>query len=202
LILRSWVRRQRAENRRQTIEKFLTSDFCLLISVLCTPITSCQIQPFGYNVWRMEKITIAISASSELQIDLEDFPELSSENKLVKKSLAVVKRYTPGILRYLSKQKVLAHLPLYLIEIHSQADISEAEARRRLGNWMRRKMIRRLFYVLSELLVMPFTAFVALLPGPNVIFYLLFVLFYFHLKAFLSLRKIKSENLNISLLKN
>lgn len=150
----------------------------------------------------MEKITIAISASSELHIDLKDFPELSSENKLVKKSLAVVKRYTPGILRYLSKQKVLAHLPIYLIEIHAQADISEAEARRRLGNWLRRKMIRRLFYVLIELLVMPLTAFVALLPGPNVIFYLLFVLFYFHLKAFLSLRKIKSENLNISLQKN
>jgi len=150
----------------------------------------------------MEKITIAISAASEFQIYLKDFPELSSENKLVKKSLAVVKRYTPGILRYLSKQRILAHLPAYLIEIHSEEEISEAEARRRLGNWMRRKMIRRLFYVGIELVVMPFTAFVALLPGPNVVFYLVFVLFYFHLKAFLSLRKINSENLNISLLKS
>ena len=149
----------------------------------------------------MEKITISISAA-ELQIDLKDFPELSSENKLVKKSLAVVKRYTPGILRYLSKQRVLAHLPDYLIEIHSQGEMSEAEARRRLGNWLRRKMIRRLFYVAAELLVMPFTAFVALLPGPNVVFYLLFVLFYFHFKAFLSLRKIKIEYLKISLFKN
>ncbi len=149
----------------------------------------------------MEKITIFLSAASELEIHLRDFPELSSENKLVKKSLAMVKRYTPGILRYLSKQRTLAHLPAYLIEIHSEREISESEVRRRLGKWLRSKMIRRLFYVLSELVVMPFTAFVALLPGPNVVFYLLFVLFYFHFKALLSLRKIKIAELNISLVK-
>ncbi len=150
----------------------------------------------------MEKISIAISNASEFEICLQDFPELRSEKKLVKKSLAIVKRYTPGILRYLSKQRVLAHLPTYLIEIRSKEDISEIEVRRRLGNWMRRKMKRRLIYVALEILLMPFAAFLAVLPGPNVFFYVLFVLFYFHMKAFLSLRKIKSENLNISLLKN
>ncbi len=150
----------------------------------------------------MEKIIIHLSPRSEFEADLKEFPELTSKNKLVKKSLAVVKRHTPGILRYLSKQRTLAHLPTYLVEIHCQAEIDEAEARNRLRNWLRRKMIRRLFYVVIELLVMPFTAFVALLPGPNVAFYLLFVVFYFHAKAFLSLRKIKVENLNISILKN
>lgn len=150
----------------------------------------------------MEKITIIISGASGLEIDLKDFPELSSENKLVKKSLAIVKRYTPGILRYLSKQRTLARLPAYLIEIHSDKEIPENEVRHRLGNWMRRKMIRRLIYVAMELLLMPLTAFLALLPGPNIFFYLLFVLFYFHAKAFLSLRKIKTADLNISLQKN
>ena len=150
----------------------------------------------------MEKITIFIPAASEVEIYLKDFPELSSENKLVKKSLAIAKRYAPGVLRYLSKQRTLAHLPTYLIEVHSEKEIPESEVRRRLENWMRRKKIKRLFYMVIELLVMPFTAFVALLPGPNVVFYLLFVLFYFHSKAFLSLRKIKSENLNISLKNN
>ena len=150
----------------------------------------------------MEKITISLSAASELEIDLQDFPELISENKLVKKSLAMVKRYTPGILRYLSKQRTLAHLPAYLIEIHSEKDIPENEVRRRLGNWLRRKMRRRLIYVALEILLMPLAAFMAVLPGPNVFFYVLFVLFYFHSKTFLSLRKIKSENLNISLKNN
>jgi Mitochondrial K+-H+ exchange-related len=165
-------------------------------------IISCEIPPFGYNKSRMEKITIVISAASEVDICLQDFPELSSENKLVKKSLAIVKRYAPGILRYLSKQRALAHLPTFLIEIRSEEDIPEIEVRRRLGNWMRRKMRRRLIYVALEILLMPLAAFMAVLPGPNIFFYVLFVLFYFHMKAFLSLRKIKSENLNISLLKN
>ena len=150
----------------------------------------------------MEKIVIHLSSRSEFEAALKEFPELTSENKLVKKSLAVVKRYTPGILHYLSKQRILAHLPSFLIEIHSETLLTEAEARRRLGNWLQRKMIRRLFYVVAELLVMPFTAFVALLPGPNVVFYMLFVIFYFHAKAFLSLRRIKVEELNISLVKN
>ena len=78
--------------------------------------------------------------------------------------------------------------------------MSEAEVRRRLGNWMRRKRTRRLFYVILELLLMPFTAFVALLPGPNVVFYGLFVVFYFHAKAFLSLSRIKVEELNITII--
>ncbi len=68
-----------------------------------------------------------------------------------------------------------------------------------LKSWLRRKKNRRLAYVLVELLLMPFSAFIALLPGPNVAFYLLFVLFYFHLKAFLSLRKIDIDKLDITL---
>jgi hypothetical protein len=147
----------------------------------------------------MEKITVILSSQSEFRIHLKEFPELTSENKLVGKSLSIVKRYTPGVLRYLSKQRVLARLPEYLIEIRSEKIISETEARRRLGRWMRRKMIRRLAYVTIEVLIMPLAAFMAVLPGPNVVFYLIFVLFYFHLKAFLSLRKISGESLNLSL---
>jgi hypothetical protein len=102
----------------------------------------------------------------------------------------------------LSKQRILAHLPGYLVEIRCTGEIPEAEVRRRLGNWMRRKKTRRLVYVIFELLLMPFTAFVAILPGPNVVFYLLFVLFYFHFKALLSLSRIKVEDLNITMVKD
>jgi len=96
---------------------------------------------------------------------------------------------------------LLGHLPAYRIEVRA-GNMAEAEVRALLAAWMRRKRIRRLFYVVLELLLMPFTAFVALLPGPNVVFYGLFVVFYFHAKAFLSLNRIKVEELNISLVKN
>jgi hypothetical protein len=149
----------------------------------------------------MEKISIHLSSRSEFQAEIRDFPELTSGNKLVNKGIGILKRYTPRALRYLSKQRIMAHLPAYLIEIHGAEDMPENEVRRRLGSWMRRKRSRRLAYVILELILMPFTAFVALLPGPNVVFYGLFVLFYFHAKALLSLSKIKAENLNISLVR-
>jgi hypothetical protein len=150
----------------------------------------------------METISIHLSPLSEFQFDLKDFPGLASGNKLANKGIELLKHYTPGALRYLSLQRVMAHLPAYLIEIHGAGDLSEKDVRLRLGNWMRRKRNRRLAYVAIELLLMPFTAFVALLPGPNVVFYGLFVLFYFHAKALLSLSRIKAENLNISLVKD
>ena len=149
----------------------------------------------------MEKIEIEIVSAAKLKLELRSFPELTSEHKLVGKGLRIIKQHMPGIVRYISKQKVLAHLQSFQIEVIAQekTDLTQAQVRRLLKYWLRRKKNRRLAYVIIELILMPFSAFIALLPGPNVAFYLLFVLFYFHLKAFLSLRKIDIEKLNISL---
>jgi len=150
----------------------------------------------------MDKIVVSLSPGNENQVEIGDFPELTSEHKLVRRGIGILKQYTPKILRYLSIQRLLAHLPAYLIEVRGSEGMPETEVRRRLGNWMRGKRNRRLLYVVIELLLLPFTAFVAILPGPNVAFYGLFVLFYFHLKAFLSLSRIKVEELNISLVQD
>ncbi len=150
----------------------------------------------------MDKIIIAFTPAHAKLFEIKDFPELSSKNQLVRKGIGILRQYMPSVLRYLSMQRILAHLADYLIEIRLDDEIPENEIKRRLDSWLRRKRNRRLLYVILELLLMPFTAFVALLPGPNVVFYGLFVLFYFHMKTFLNLRKINSENLNISLQKN
>lgn len=126
------------------------------------------------------------------------YRELSSGNRLVARGISVLRQHAPRALRYLSLQRLLGRLPDQPIRVRSGGrDL--AETRRVLKNWMERKRNRRLFYVIVEALLMPFTAFVAILPGPNVLFYGLFVLFYFHLKAFLSLSKVKVEELNITL---
>lgn len=150
----------------------------------------------------MEKVAIEISPAPACRIRILEFPRLFSENKLVRKSIEILGRYAPGILNYLSKQRVLSRLPSLAIEVHGAGSMAEADARALLAGWMRRKRTRRLFYVVLELLLMPFTAFVALLPGPNIVFYGLFVLFYFHAKAFLSLSRVKVRDLNISLVKD
>jgi len=149
----------------------------------------------------MDKIIILLSPGNKKQIAIANYPELSSANKLVSKGIVLLRQYTPGIMRYLSQQRLLSRLAACHIEVRVK-DMAEADVRALLATWMRRKRTRRLFYVVLELLLMPFTAFVALLPGPNVVFYGLFVMFYFHAKAFLSLSKIKVEELDIALVKD
>lgn len=150
----------------------------------------------------MDKIEIEIVSAAKLKLALRSFPELTSEHKLVGKGLHLIKQYLPGFMRYISKQKVMGHMPTYQIVVKVRGKIDIDQVHNLLEHWLRRKKNRRLAYVVIELILMPFSAFIALLPGPNFAFYLLFVLFYFHLKAFLSLRKIDIEKLNITLLKN
>ena len=150
----------------------------------------------------MDTILISFHPGNKNRIEISDYPELSSENKLVSKGIALLRQYTPGVLHYLSKQRLLGRLPACRVEVRGARGMSLAQVRELLAAWMRRKRTRRLFYVVLELLLMPFTAFVALLPGPNIVFYGLFVVFYFHAKALLSLSGIKVEDLNISLAKD
>jgi len=150
----------------------------------------------------MNKVVITLAPGNKKRIEISDYPELTSSHKLVSKSIAVLKQYAPGIMRYLSKQRLLGHLTACRVEVRGAGDMSLSEVRALLAGWMRRKRTRRLFYVILELLLMPFTAVVALLPGPNIVFYGLFVVFYFHAKAFLSLNRIKVEELDISLVKD
>ena len=147
----------------------------------------------------MDKIEIEIVSAAKSKLVLRSYPEWISEHRLVGKGLRIVKQYLPGLTHYITKQKVMGRLPTYQIIVATREEIDSGQARRLLKDWLRRKKNRRLAYVVIELILMPFSAFIALLPGPNVAFYLLFVLFYFHLKAFLSLRKIDIEKLNISL---
>lgn len=149
----------------------------------------------------MDKVTLEISSHPGHPLRVLDYPGLSSDHKLVNKGIVILRRYTPSALRYLSLQRLLGHLPEYPIEVRA-GDMNEADVRKYMGAWMRRKCQRRLFYVILELLLLPFTAFVAVLPGPNIVFYGLFVLFYFHFKAFFSLRKVKVEELDITLRKD
>lgn len=142
-------------------------------------------------------VTLEISPGPNPVVRILAYPELSSGNRLVAKGIAILRQHAPRVLRYLSHQRLLGRLPGQAIEVRAGGR-DAAAVRRVLQDWMERKRNRRLFYVVIEALLMPFTAFVAILPGPNVVFYGLFVMFYFHLKAFLSLSRIKVENLNIT----
>jgi len=147
----------------------------------------------------MEQIEIKITAAGKLKLELTAFPALTSEHRLVRKGLIILKQYLPSLTNYIAKQRIMGRMPACQIVVKTPAGIESDQVRRLLEFWLRRKKNRRLLYVVMELILMPFSAFIALLPGPNVVFYLLFVLFYFHLKTFISLRKIDISRLDMTL---
>ena len=113
----------------------------------------------------MDTIVITLAPGNKNRIEISDYPELTSSHKLVSKSIAVLKQYAPGIMRYLSKQRLLGHLTACHVEVRGAGDMSLSEVRALLAGWMRRKRTRRLFYVILELLLMPFTASWPCCPG-------------------------------------
>jgi len=51
--------------------------------------------------------------------------------------------------------------------------------------------------VVIEGVILPFTPVLALLPGPNIFFYVPALLFYYHLRSFLGLKKLQVDELDI-----
>jgi len=94
---------------------------------------------------------------------------------------------------------VLSHLTRYDIEVHTREPAEEKHVRHIIFIWLQRKKIEKLLCVILEALVIPFTAVLTPIPGPNMVFYFIFVLFYFHLKTFLSLRKTHAHDLRLTL---
>jgi hypothetical protein len=145
----------------------------------------------------MDKILIEIKSILTVDLSLKDFPELKSKKKFVQKGLDIVKVKTPRIYRYLSKENAIINLKKYKIIVEHKPEIKPREIKKILKYWIKRIKIKRMFLSFLELLIIPFTAILTPIPGPNFIFYAVFLLFYFHVSGYLSLRKLKVEDLNI-----
>ena len=147
----------------------------------------------------MDNILIEIKSSLSIDIVLKNFPELKSKKKFIQKGLDIVRKKMPKIYRYLSKENAIINLKKYKIAVHYSKKINKEEIRKILKHWLKRIKLKRMFLSFIELLIIPFTAILTPIPGPNFVFYAVFLLFYFHLSGYLSLRKVNVEQLNIEL---
>jgi hypothetical protein len=147
----------------------------------------------------IEPLVIRIDPGEKPKLTIISTPVLFSSRPLIQKGILALSMATPRLTRYLSVQHTLSHLESHPIVIRTPAGIGSDRVRPLLGDWLRSKARRRLVYVILELLLMPLAAVVAILPGPNVVFYALFVLFYFHLKTLLHLRRIRIEKIGITI---
>ena len=148
----------------------------------------------------MKKLVFEIKHLIKINLDLVDFPELESKKKWVQKGLNILKKHTPRVLKYLSKQSVISSLRDYDIEIKTEKQIDDEHIRRRMKIWIHKEKTKRIFLLFIEAILIPFTGLLAILPGPNFFFYVPALLFYYHLISYIGLKKVEVDHLNIKVL--
>jgi len=166
----------------------------------------------------METITFEIKSFMKFQLEMVQYPELDSDKKWIKKGIDLLKKHAPRVLQYLSKQKVMAQLKdmhiLFVMKpkrrkkqglfAGQRRNFTAHERRERRTKmifkvWVQKEKYKRLLLSILEALVIPATPFLALLPGPNVFFYIPALLLYYHFTAYLGLRKVDVDDLNIKI---
>ena len=149
----------------------------------------------------MERITFEIKSLLKFKLALVEYPELSSKKKWVQKGINVLKQYAPGMLNYLSKEYILARLKEFDIVLRARKKTTKKRARLFFKIWLKKEKAKRLFLIVLEALIIPFTGILALLPGPNFFFYVPALLFYYHLTSYRGLRKIDADELHIDVIR-
>ncbi|MCI0470669.1 MAG: hypothetical protein L0Y73_03320 [Candidatus Aminicenantes bacterium] len=150
----------------------------------------------------METITFEIKAQIRLKMTLIDYPEIHSRRQWVQKGISILKSYAPRVLAYLSREHILARLDRYDIFLKTRKKMTDEKAKSLFKTWIKKKKAWRSIFVIIEALVIPFTGFLALLPGPNFFFYVPALLLYYHFMTYRSLRKIDVAKLNISIIRS
>lgn len=147
----------------------------------------------------MITITFEIKSLLKLKVDLVDFPELTSPKKWIQKGIDILGRHTPRVLKYLSRQKILAELDLYHIRLETASAGESGKIKKVFRYWVRKERLKRMIYVIIEGIILPFTPILALLPGPNIFFYVPALLFYYHLRSYLGLKRVNVDDLSIEI---
>lgn len=148
----------------------------------------------------MKTITFENKSLLKFKLDLVEFPELTSPKKWVQKGINVLKKNTPKVLKYLSREKILMNLKDYKTRLKTSKPMDDEDLEKFFKLWIQKEKLKRLFFVIIEGIILPFTPILAVLPGPNVFFYVPALLFYYHLRSLLGLRKIDVDELNIEVI--
>lgn len=149
---------------------------------------------------KKESIVFRIHSLLKLKFDLREYPHITSPKKWVRNTLEMLKNKTPKILNYISKQKVMAHLQEYHIIMNYHKETEREKIILGFKLWIQKEVFKRLILVIIEAILIPFSALLVVVPGPNFFFYVPAILLYFHLKSYRALRKIDVDDLDIEIL--
>ena len=146
----------------------------------------------------MNPVTFEVKSWLRMRLDLAEFPELSSPRRFIQKGIDILRQRTPRVLAYLSRQQVTANLHRHRIFIRSRRKTTDRRVRRIFKRWIRKERSKRLACLVGEGILLPFSGILAILPGPNFFFYVLALLFYYHLAAYRGLGRIDGDTTEIT----
>jgi hypothetical protein len=161
-----------------------------------------------------KKVTFEVRSWLRFHLEMVEYPELSSPKKWVQNGIDLIKKHAPKVLHYLSGQRTLSRLKDCKIIINVKLKKKKRRRKklkltapeRRLRRiklifkvWIQKEKLKRLILMILEGLIIPFTPFLVLLPGPNVFFYIPALLLYYHLTSYLGLRKVDMDELDIEI---
>jgi hypothetical protein len=161
---------------------------------------------------KIPQVIFEVRSWLRFHLEMVEYPQLSSPKKWIQKGLLLLQQHAPNVLNYLSRQKTLSRLPACKIIIivnarkkkRGRKKLKISAPQRRLKRiklifkvWIQKEKLKRLILVAIESLAIPFTLILALLPGPNIFFYIPALLLYYHLTSYLGLRKVEVDELSI-----
>ncbi len=146
-----------------------------------------------------DEIIIRCESLIRIKFELVKYPKLDSKKKLIKKGLMLLEKHTPKISNYIAKQKALAEICKFQVIINSKRKRKPKRIKKYFKLWIKKEKFKRLIFLILEGLVLPITPFLAIIPGPNIFFYIPFLLFYFHLQSFKGLKKLDIDLIEINM---
>jgi hypothetical protein len=167
---------------------------------------------------KVEEVTFEIRYLLAFKLEMIKYPVLSSPKKWIQKGIDLLAKHTPRVLKYLSRQKVMAGLSEFKVVIElkpkrrkrrilglkKKKSFTASKRRKKWTKrmfkvWVQKERAKRLVLVILEALVIPFTPVLALLPGPNVFFYIPALLLYYHYTSFRGLSKVDVDDLDLEI---
>jgi len=116
----------------------------------------------------------------KIQFDLIGYPPLDSPRPLVKKAIRLMYQRLPRVSRYLSRLNALSHPERFELVILHDGRHRNQLVKRIFKIWIRKERIKRVPLLVLEGLLVLFTPLLAVIPGPNVFFYIPFLFLYLH----------------------
>ncbi len=142
-------------------------------------------------------ITFKVKSLAKLTVDLVGFDKINSKTGWIQKGINIVEKRFPSVIKYISKQSAISKIDKFKIVLECHKSTSEDRLRKIFIFWVEKELGKRIVFMIFEGMILPLTPIMALLPGPNIFFYIPALFFYYHWVSFWGLKRLDFKKLDL-----